>query len=189
MIPIFEQGKGQGIGHTVDSFYRRFEEICREHLKAGKAKAFAFIFYDFLDRDLKTLLKDQGVFSQLDRLAGHKLSIFFLHTASRSTVEAFNQEFLAALGIPETVGLPTVVFFKLREDDLTDVAVVELNSSDLIHGFKELYDIIGKYIADEVTPMQQESRAIRWFKSGAKFITTEAFHALLEKLSHIAGWV
>ena len=188
MIPIFEQGPGKGIGHNVDSFCRRFDEICREHLKARRAKAFAFIFYDFLDQDLKKLLKDQGVFSQLDRLAGDNLSIFFLHSGARRTIEAFDQEFLARLGVAETVKLPAVVFFKLKEEELTDIAVAELSNADLIHGFKELYGVIEQYIADESAPANYEWPAIRWLKSGVKFISTEAFAALPGRVFQAAGF-
>src|SRR6266699_5117226 len=76
MIPIYEQDSGKGIGYGLDSFLKRFEHICQEHVEAGRAKAFAFIFYDFNDQGLRTVLKDQGVFAQLDRLSGKNLSIF-----------------------------------------------------------------------------------------------------------------
>jgi hypothetical protein len=188
MIPIFEQGPGRGIGHNVESFRRRFDAICREHIHAGRAKAFAFIFYDFTDQHLRRLLKDQGVFVQLDRLAGNKLSIFFLHTGSGRSVEAFNQQFLSQLGIAESVTLPAVVFFKVKEGELTDIAVVELDNSDLIHGFKELYDVIENYITDELAPVDHGSRAIRWLKSGTKFISTEAFAAVLGRVFQAAGF-
>ena len=188
MIPIFEQGQGKGIGHSLRSFRERFDKICSEHIHAGRAKAFAFIFYDFTDQHLKRLLKDQGVFVQLDRLAGDKLSIFFLHTGSRRSVEAFNQQFLSQLGIAESVTLPAVVFFKVKEGELTDIAVVELDNSDLIHGFKELYDVIEKYIADELAAVDHGPRAIRWLKSGAKFISTEAFAAFLGRVFQAAGF-
>jgi len=50
MIPIYEQGSGNGIGHGLDSFLNRFDCICSGHRKEGRAKAFAFIFYDFTDK-------------------------------------------------------------------------------------------------------------------------------------------
>ena len=186
MIPIFEQGPGKGIGHNVDTFRQRFSTICREHLETGRAKAFAFIFYDFTDGQIRQVLKDQGVFVQLDRLAGDKLSIFFLHSDSRRTVTAFNQEFLSHLGITETVRFPAVVFFKLREDQLTDIVVAELNSSDLIHGFKELYDTIERYVDDQLSS-SGESRSVRWIKSSLKFITGEALQALFDNVFRTAG--
>lgn len=33
MIPIYEQGSGQGIGHGREQFIKRFDEICAEHLE------------------------------------------------------------------------------------------------------------------------------------------------------------
>jgi hypothetical protein len=188
MIPIFEQGPGKGIGHSLRSFRERFDKICSEHIHTGRAKAFALIFYDFTDQHLRRLLKDQGVFVQLDRLAGDKLSIFFLHTGSRRSVEAFNQQFLSQLGIAESVTLPAVVFFKVKEGELSDIAVIELDNSDLVHGFRELYDVIEKYIADELAAVDHGSHAIRWLKSGAKFISTEAFAALLGRVFQAAGF-
>jgi hypothetical protein len=74
MIPIYEQGRGKGIGHSSKSFSQRFEELCREHLQEGRARAFAFIFYDFEDQQFRTVLKDEGVFAKLDRLSGSNLS-------------------------------------------------------------------------------------------------------------------
>ena len=55
MFPIFEQGKGQGIGFSFDRFLKRFISICKEHLENGRAKSFAFILYDFSDN----LIKDE----------------------------------------------------------------------------------------------------------------------------------
>lgn len=57
MIPIFEQGSGKGIGHSADSFLERFHEIAVDHIEAGRAKALAFVFYDFQDREFKKVLK------------------------------------------------------------------------------------------------------------------------------------
>ena len=55
MFPIFQQGKGQGIGFSFDRFLKRFISICKEHLENGRAKSFAFILYDFSDK----LIKDE----------------------------------------------------------------------------------------------------------------------------------
>ena len=115
MIPIFEQGSGKGISLDFGSFLKRFDQICQDHLHDQRAKAFAFIFYDFEDHDLKKLLKDQGVFSQLDRLAGSDVSVFFLHSSTKkSTIANFNSAFLSKLQI-ENATLPCVVLFQAEE--------------------------------------------------------------------------
>jgi hypothetical protein len=97
MFPIYEQGRGSGIGLDFNSFHDRFEAICREHLQAERAKAFAFIFYNFRDRNLRLILKNNGVFAKLDRLSGVQLSMFYLDTGGKKAIVRFNAEFLSKL--------------------------------------------------------------------------------------------
>ncbi len=160
MIPIFENGHGKGLGYTFKTFSARFESICQEHLADKHAGAFAFIFYDFTNKDLSRILEDKDVFAQLDRLAGTRLSIFYLHAGSRATVEAFNSKFLSVLGIAEKVSLPCVVFFKIVNDRIEDIAVAQLDNADIIHGFHELYSVI------ERNQLNEGEGAIKWAKIG-----------------------
>lgn len=180
VIPIFEQGTGKGIGHSVDSFLQRFEELCSEHLRSGRARAFAFIFYDFDDQEFRSILKDQGVFAQLDRLAGSDLSVFYLHSAKRRTVERFNRAFMEKLGISSDVRLPCLVFFRVVGDQAADVALAQLENADLVHGFHELYGLIERYIKQELTDSASGSRYVRWLKSGSRFIGLETLRAWLK---------
>ena len=184
MIPIFEQGQGKGIGHGLDSFLLRFDTICHEHLKNKRAKAFAFILYDF-GSDLHRILKDQGIFTQLDRLAGTNLSVFYLHTARRGTVDQFNAVFLSKLGVIEKANPPCVVFFKLKNDRFEDVLIAQLESADLTHGFHELYGVIQHYIEDDVADAPQGSRVLKILKRSTKFIALETFRAALKKAIEI----
>jgi hypothetical protein len=123
MIPIYEQGSGNGIGHGLQSFLRRFDEICAEHLAKGRAKSFAFIFYDFTDQAIRKVLKNQGVFAQLDRLSGKELSVFYLHAGTKAAVEAFNAHFFGALGIEGQATLPCAVFFRVQKGAIEDVEI------------------------------------------------------------------
>ena len=180
MIPIYEQGRGQGIGYNDRSFSERFEALCREHLEKGRARAFAFIFYDFCDSDFRKLLKNQGVFAELDRLAGSDLSIFYLHSATRRTVDRFNSGFLTRLGIAENVQLPCVVFFRVKEDKIDDVVLAQLERADLIHGFRELYDLIEDYINEALDSPSEPPKYLKWVKSGVKFIGLEGLRAFIK---------
>jgi hypothetical protein len=180
MIPIYEQGISKGIGHSFDSFLNRFDALCREHLRENRARAFAFIFYDFGDQKFRSILKSQGVFAQLDRLAGSDLSVFYLHSARRRTVERFNESFIEKLGISAEVRLPCIVFFRVKNDEVTDVAVAQLESGDLVHGFHELYVLIERYIKEELSGDMEGSRYVRWLKSGSKFIGLEALKVALK---------
>jgi hypothetical protein len=170
MIPIYEQGGGRGHGHSLDTFIDRFDQICKEHAETRRTKAFAFIFYDFQNQAMRRILKDEGVFAQLDRLSGKELSIFYLHSGTAHAVKQFNEAFTKQLELTEEVSPPCVVFFRLRKDKLTDVSVAELDSRDLIHSFKELYDVIEQYLKkSKATP-----KYVRWVKSAGKFVAVEA---------------
>jgi len=145
------------------------------------AKAFAFVFYDFNDQELRTVLKDQGVFAQLDRLSGKNLSIFYLHTGKKEAAAKFNRVLLSALEVREKADLPCVVFCRLAEGQLRDIAVAQLDHADLIHGFHELYGVIDRYIASQADKTDG-LRSVKWLKSGARFVAEEAFKVALEKL-------
>ncbi len=181
MIPIYEQGTGRGIGHNLESFSRRFAQLCEQHLREKRAKAFAFIFYDFTDSELRKILKDQGVFARLDRLAGNQLSVFYLHSGSRKTVTRFNDEFFAKLGIKGEVMLPCVVFFKFSDGNIHDIRIAQLENANLLHGFHELYGAIERYLGDKLTDEVARPKYVRWIKSTGKFIAAEAFRALLDQ--------
>lgn len=180
MIPIYEQGTGNGIGHSQDSFIERFDAICKEHIAAGRAKAFAFVFYKFTDAPLKKILRNQGVFAQLDRLAGSDLSVFYLHTGNRDAVEEFNEVFLRTLNIQDHATLPCVVFFRVTKDQITDVEIAQLDSTDLIHGFKELYEAIERYKLEQ-QPAKSEARWLKWAKSSGQFVSLELFRTAIKK--------
>jgi hypothetical protein len=181
MIPIYEQGTGKGIGHNLGSFQARFDQICAEHLGKGRAKSFAFIFYDFSDRELRRILVDRGAFAQLDRLAGRELSVFYLHAGTRAAVESFNAHFLLALGVRDRATLPCVVFFRVTGGNIIDVEIAQLDSADLIHGFHELYAAIASYLRAESAVPPSGSRAVRWIKGGTAFLSTEVFRAAITR--------
>ena len=179
MIPIHEQGYRKGIGktgHSLETFLRRFDEICTEK---GSKRSFAFIFYDFRDSIIKKILKDEGVFVELDRLSEKKLSIFFLHAASENGTRRFNRAFLSKLGLKGKVELPCVVFFKLNDSEVTDVTAVTIGT-DLIQGFHELYEIINQYLKDEQP--KQNWKVVRYIKSALTFVSLELLRAEIRSL-------
>ncbi len=184
MIPIYEQGSGRGIGHSLESFIARFEEILKQHRETNQVVSFAFIFYDFQDYAIKRILQDQGAFAKLDRLSGPTFSIFYLHTGGERAVRRFNSEFSSRIGISDPVNPPCVVFFKYH-DEIDFVSVVQLESADLIHGLNELYTIIEAYKSG-LTPEPRPSKALRWMKGAAKFVSEEAVKAAIRQgLGHL----
>lgn len=181
MIPIYEQGTRNGIGHGHLSFLQRFDEICAKHLSQGRAKSFAFIFYDFTDQAIRKILKDQNVFTKIDRLASTELSVFYLHAGTKTTVEEFNAHFFSVLGIEDQATLPCVVFFRVCDGAIKDVEVAQLESTNLIHGFSDLYGSIQQYLSANTAASAEPSRATRWLNGGANFLSVELFRAALKK--------
>jgi len=181
MIPIYEQQTGNGIGHSQDTFMERFEEICRQHFTTGRAQSFAFIFYDFGDKEFRSLLDNQGVFAKLDRLSGTRLSLFYLHANTKNAIKSFNSKFISKLGIDAKVNLPCIVFFKFNDGSVSDIEVVTLESPSLIHGFMELYEIVRNYLDCSESTDNSQPRAMKIFKSTAKFIGIETFRVMLKK--------
>ena len=180
MYTIFEQGSGNGIGHGLESFLTRFEEIAIEHYKDNHAKAFAFIFYDFENRDFKRIMKNQGVFAKLDRLSGNKLSIFYLHSGLKHSIERFNSTLIKALGVEDEARPPCVVFCKVSDDGLKDISVALLESADVIHGFQELYEVIETYISGNKE--SASTKYIRWVKGSLKFVSLESIKAFVREV-------
>jgi hypothetical protein len=155
MMPVFEQGKGQGIGHTYNHFLNHFLKICNDHIENDRAKSFAFILYDFHDEHIRTILKKQGVFAELDRLSGKELSVFYLNSEEQDLFESFNKIFLGSFEVEDKFKKPFVLFFKIYDNEVDDVEIFELEQSDLTFAFKELYDIIKQYIARSVESRKQ----------------------------------
>lgn len=182
MIPIFEQGSGRGIGHNIRTFVDRFGAICEDHANRDQASAFAFIFYDFNNQSLRRILKDQGVFVKLDRLAGTKLSIFFLHIGTRGIVEAFNSYFLTLLGVKEHARVPCLVFFRVNDQKVMDVEVAQLDSTDLIHGFTELYGAVESYLQNQRAAPAVTSSTLTWTTGRSNVVHLDAFRDALRKV-------
>lgn len=174
MYPVQEQRHRHGVGLGFEEFSKRFDDICQQHLAQGKARAFAFIFYDFEDRAIRGILKDEGVFAELDRLSGDRMTIFYLNASTRHGVKSFNEQFLSALGVVEPVSLPCVVFFKVKDEEIREVDVAILDHANLIHGFRELYGAIEHYLGNQTLDGASESRAIRWLKKGGIFVALNA---------------
>lgn len=180
MFTIFEQGDGRGIGHGLQSFLNRFDAICVEHQKSGRARSFAFIFYDFTDNSVRRILKDHGVFTQLDRLSGDQLSVFYLHAETKATLDMFNQRFFHVLGLSEDTTLPCVTFFRVQDGSVIDIEVAQLENANLIHGFHELYEVIKQYLRRDIAAPEKPSQAIKWLRAGLEFLSVETFRAALK---------
>jgi hypothetical protein len=177
MIPIYEQGEGEGIGLSLNRFLDRFEAICSEHEIGGRAKAFAFILYDFRDQAVYEVLKSRGGFAELDRLSGNDLSVFYLHNPNRAYTDHFNASFLKLLGVEDQASTPCVVYFRVNDGRVTDATVANLQSDELVTSLHELYGVLQAFKAKtEAKP----GKALSLIKSTVKFVSVEAARAALK---------
>lgn len=179
VIPVYEQCYGRGIGLDRQSFQNRIEQIVKNKMSEGEEKAFALIFYDFRDKNFRKILKDNDVFTKLDRLSGRELSIFYLHSGSDEFIENFNKQFIKELNIVGDVNLPCVVFFRTSKKGLVDISIASIYSEKITHGFQELYEIIRSYVS--ATPLQAEPKHIKWIKSSIKFLSLESMKVLISE--------
>jgi hypothetical protein len=186
MVPIYEQGMGKGIGHTFESLTKRFIDICNDHLQNGRAKAFAFLLYDFHDEQIKKILKSHGGFARLDRLSGDQLSLFYLHSKNKKLLHAFNEVFMRAFEVQSAeVNLPLVLFFKVSNNEVVDVEIVELERSELMFAFNELYEILESYIGniriDSHPTVGKINRVRQLAKKAQKLIVEKIIEIVLTK--------
>lgn len=160
---------------------KRFEKIAISHIEDGQAKSLAFIFYYYNDSEFKKLLKNQGIFAQLDRLSERKLSVFYLHSGSdKITKKRFNSVLMNALGVKETARTPRVAFCKMTSEGFSNISVTNLDNPDLVHGFHELYGIIQNYINN--TEEKSQPKCIDWLKGSLRFVSLDAIKKLVREL-------
>jgi hypothetical protein len=157
MNPIFENHPENGIGYNFDKFIHRFTDICESHLIDNRAKAFAFILFDRDDIHVQNILSQSGTFTQLDRLAGKDLTVFYLRSDNTRFLKKFNQIFLGAFEITDTHNLPFILFFKVEDKEVVGVETVGLERTNEVLSFNEIYGILSNYIKKENEPKKKES--------------------------------
>jgi len=146
MIPIFEQLSGSGQGYAQDEFLHRFEEICQQHLREKRARAFAFIFYDPSHGRVREALRNHAGFQRLDDTSDNDVSLFFMHdNAVERGWRRFNKKFLRAANISDLVTLPCMLFFRFDSGDFCDANILILDeknkdpvtlTNDMVHFLK-----------------------------------------------------
>ncbi|WP_392587915.1 hypothetical protein [Serratia ureilytica] len=151
MYTIFLDGKpgtratGMGDSEFVDAF----EDICKGHVQEKRARAFAFIFYNMNDGVIRNALKSARGFEILNAQTAHDLTLFYLHSnAIDSYAENFNQKFMETLNISEQAAPPCIVFFRVNEEEIVDIAFESIDdeTTDEHLIVEELRRNIAKYI-------------------------------------------
>lgn len=63
-------------------------------------------------------------------MSGQNISIFYLHTGTKHSVDRFNQDFLSKLELGDQAAPPCVVFFKFNTEGFFDFSVQAVTESN-----------------------------------------------------------
>lgn len=150
---------------SFNEFENRMLEICNDHRAKGRALAFAFILYDFENPHLRKILEDHDYWLALHHLSGEYLTVFSLNykkprqfnrrPARRRSSSGNDMEYLTTISTSfnPSVGsnklisryfgsmevkYPSILFFQVDNDNVTDTLLIELNEETIEQGFIEL---------------------------------------------------
>lgn len=155
MHPIQMQEGDRGFGMGYTAFINRFEAICQEHLHDGRARAFAFVFYDMTNGVVRRALTDAHGFRLLHEKTGKDITLFYLHDRA---IEAhwcdFNRTFMQALGVEGQAAPPCMVFFRVHGEDIEDVSIycIDEQTTDPVLVAAELE----RYVDDAIKRLNDE---------------------------------
>lgn len=155
MHPIQMQEGPRGIGMGYGHFIDEFAMICQEHLREGRARAFAFVFYDMTNGVVRRALSEAHGFRILHEKTGRDITLFYLHDrAVEAHWRSFNKEFMAALGIQDQAEAPCMVFFRVHGEHIEDVSIYRIDeqTQDPVLVAAELE----QYVDDAINRMNAE---------------------------------
>lgn len=158
MNPIFTSNNERNLkGYWYDEFVSHFDSICKEHLSTRRAKKFAFIVYDF-HSPTHEVLQNHGVFTELDRLSGKDITVFYLdgqlgrnRNNQTRLFRNMNQVLLDLTG-EQIRTIPFVVFFDFMDDDVTKLKCYTIREDE-----KFILNDLTKSVELELKSLQEES--------------------------------
>jgi len=184
MYPIQMQEGSRGLGMGYGQFIETFNSICQEHLMNGRAKGFAFVFYDMSNGVVRRALQAAHSFQRLHDKSGRNITLFYLHDrAIEAHWREFNREFMAALGVEGQAEPPCIVFFRVFGEQIEDVSIYRIDerTDDPVLVAAELE----QYVEDAIARMNTEGDASALFAMGkaiAPIATLAKWSELLMRL-------
>ena len=130
-------------------FVENFQAVCREHQQDGRARAFAFVFYDMNHGVVRDALNQAQGFQRLHEKTGQDVTLFYLHEkAVDAHWQKFNLEFMTALGVENQAETPCMVFFRVEDGGIEDILICAIDgeSTDPVLTVAELERYIGNAV-------------------------------------------
>jgi len=170
-------------GHSFQSFYHKFLEICESHKKSDRALAFAFILYDFENPQIAKVLKDTAYWMSLNEISGKYLTVFSFHykpkirfNRPRRRSNENSMEYLTLtstfnnpsyesnllmekyFGAGIQVTYPSVLFFQVHDEKVIDYTLIKLDEQNIEGAFLELKSYI-KTAVETLKRISDENKA------------------------------
>lgn len=167
-------------------FLETFNSVCREHIQSGRARVFAFLFYDMTHGSVREALKKAYGFQRLHDKAAKDVTLFYLHANAVGTHwQDFNLKFMRALGIEEQAQAPCMVFFRVIGENIEDVSiyVIDEKSTDPILTVAELE----QYVDEAINKLNDEGNFSALTSIGKSLASFGSLIRLTEFLLKLKG--
>ncbi|MBM4171868.1 MAG: hypothetical protein FJ214_08380 [Ignavibacteria bacterium] len=178
MVPIIlKRENSSDIRLSIEEFRNDFLTVCQTHHSERRALVFAFLLYDFDNPNISQILRNPDYWTALDYLSGKYLSIFYIHTKNEKLFneKEFSPVFYDMLpvigrespfkesktilekyfGIDSSLKLPSILFFQVKENYVSNYLFVELKSNTLEPLFNELMDTV-KEVVESLKNVRKE---------------------------------
>lgn len=174
MHPIIYPNNKPGSPEQISNYIL---EVCRQHKEEGRALGFAFIITDLTNPYVNKILCDNDYLNALHNISGKFLTVFFLndnyvdHTLNQAknsnvmrlelSVEKIDappyimpKQLAEALLNQEILSSPSILFFQVDQNVVTDYFITNLRENKIEEGFNEIKEVISTAVNSfsQVTP-------------------------------------
>ena len=192
MNPIFTTSNDKGLnGYWYDEFVNQFDNICKEHLADKRARKFAFIIFDFHSAT-HSVLQNQGVFTDLDRLSGKDITIFYLdgqlnqHRNTQNKLFQNLNDLVTGLADQSIQSIPFILFFDFIEGDVNNFKCYPIRDNE-----KFILKDLTNAVTNELQSLPKESKkgktstVLNFIKETPKIVYTEFIKLVLNGIFEI----
>lgn len=174
MHDIFLREAGYAEGFSLQDFDGKFRAICQSHIEEGRARAFAFILFDYGHPEVREVLANQKYWDALNRLSGRYLTVFSINLEREEALRSLSRERgrnpenelildsvndvlekLFLTNLPS--GRPRILFFQVHDGKILTPYVYDLRADSTQSAFQELQDALSNAV-ESVAKVQSELR-------------------------------
>lgn len=164
----------------VDSLEKYIIKKCYQHRVEKRAFAFALIIYDFSNPHIAKIFEDEKYFNAFDYISDKYLTVFYINSeymrnqnikakkSNRMILELKIHEIKAPINVSpkvigekllneETLPSPSIIFFNILENNITDYTIAKLRENKVEDCFNEIIKII-EIAVNSLKNVKEENR-------------------------------